>query len=691
MEVVFYVIVALLALALYALAIYLLLHVAAGLLPIGVAAAVCVVLYNYLRTIWSELVQGRGWQDSPTGSEPAYRQYYFRKAFYDYGQVVRRSWELNDKAARWMLAKGVWCFSGMKGWFLWPLGLSIFASTALGAVFAGAAYLVFGLVHLLIVAVLAVGAACAGLLLRAVESLRMIWQRIFFVCPNSMCYRKISLPIYVCPKCGAQHKRLVPGSYGIVFRICRCGTRLPTLYILGKSRMPSICPHEGCHRPLPARAGMMRNLHFPLVGGAAAGKTSFLMANMCELQQRAERNELRLTFTEQRFQRMFDKSRASFSRGMLLDKTAEDSPDAFTVNFTDGKGRRRLLYIYDAAGELFQRMDRMRTHEYYEYTHGILFLLDPFSIARVRVDFAGQLRSAGDHVKPSAEKPQDVYDRMITTLEELSRAKGGYRRIPLAVVITKADAFNLARQIETAGSRVHADGENGGGGHRPLDPESRAVRQWLMDYGEGNLVRNVEQNFKKFRYFHCSSLGRLPDGSTAPFNPEGVLDPLTWLLSQYRISVGGGGRTVPAPEEEDETTTPLKSSSVGAVHGKLVLALWLACVTTLLYAATASVLALKPWARFAVPVRPVATPVATPASTLVGRSATTTTDLNLRSGPGASYQKVGLAERSSRVRILQINAGNGWYEVEVTQHGRMKRDSKLADRGWINSKYLMLD
>lgn len=686
MIVVVYLILLLLVLALYALFIYMLLYVAAVLIPLGVAASICVTLYNYLRSMWSQLAKG-GWQDSPTGAEPAYKQYYFRKAFHDYRQVVLRSWESTVVAGKWVVNGGLWFFKGTKAWFLWLLGLSFFATAILGAVFAGAAYLVFGLIHLLIIAVLALVVACAGLLLRAVESLRMLWQRIFFACPNSMCYRKISLPIYVCPNCGAWHKRLIPGSYGVSFRVCRCGTRLPTLFLFGKNRVPAICPHEGCHRPLPARAGTARNLHFPLVGGPAAGKTSFLMANMCELQTRAERNELRLSFTEQKFKRMFDKSRVNFSRGVLLDKTADDSPDAFTVNFTDGDGRRGLLYIYDAAGELFQRVDRMRAHEHLEYTHGILFLVDPFSIESVRSRFASRLDAAGGSINPSAEKPQDVYDRMLTALNELS--KGRHRNVPLAIVITKADAFGLARHIETAGARAPA-AANGNGNHDALDAKSVAVRQWLMEHEEDNLVRSVERDFKKFRYFYCSSLGRLPDGTAAPFTPDGVIDPLTWLLSQYSISVGGDGRTAPAAEEEETSATPLKPSKVGGANGKLVLFLWLTCVAALLYAATALIMDLKPWGRLAPPPVALATPTPNPTSPLVGRIATAITDLNLRSGPDASYQKVGLAERSSRVRILQVNDSNGWYKVQVVQHGRAKSDPQSAEVGWINSKYLTL-
>ncbi|MFY9620492.1 MAG: serine/threonine protein kinase [Pyrinomonadaceae bacterium] len=65
------------------------------------------------------------------------------------------------------------------------------------------------------------------------------------------------------------------------------------------------------------------------------------------------------------------------------------------------------------------------------------------------------------------------------------------------------------------------------------------------------------------------------------------------------------------------------------------------------------------------------------------------TDLNIRSGPSASEQKIGLAERLSRVRVLSCNKSGTWCEIEVMQHGREKVDRNSSDRGWVNKKYLV--
>lgn len=74
---------------------------------------------------------------------------------------------------------------------------------------------------------------------------------------------------------------------------------------------------------------------------------------------------------------------------------------------------------------------------------------------------------------------------------------------------------------------------------------------------------------------------------------------------------------------------------------------------------------------------------------VVGREATTITDLNLRPDPSSFNDRIGLAEQGSRVRI--ISASNNWCEIEVLQHGREKYDPSSSDRGWVNKRYLRFE
>lgn len=697
MAAVIYLILILAAIALYLLYIYALFWLSFILFPLGCVALICVVLYNYIHTMWTELFLGTGWKDSPEGSEPAYRQYYFRKAYRDYELVVRKSWVPNRAAADWVVKTGTKLFTNGAGvWFTWPLGVTFFALAAAGAVAAAIAYFIFGIVHLVIVVTCAALAFSLALLLRFVEYVSMLWRRIFLVCPNAGCYKKISLPIYICPHCGAQHKRLIPGSYGIIRRQCKCGTKLPTLFLFGRNHLPSICPHKECGQPLSTTMGVVRNLHVPIVGGPAAGKTSFLMANMCELQQRADSGTLSLEFPEKKHQTLFEKSRQNFSRGILLDKTASDSPDAFLVNFKDGKGHEGLMYVYDAAGELYQRTDVLRRHTYYEYTHGILFLLDPFSLAQVQTDFALDLKAAEALIKPCEEQPQDVYARMIGTLREHSGMGNRFSSVPVAIVVTKADAFGLSRDIQSAAEEVTVISGNGNnrGSHRKNNPESQAVRTWLLSHGEGNLVRSIEHDFKDIDYFYCSALGRLPDGRVAPFKPQGVLDPLDWILKHYHVDLNGHGPVGILPSRASKPAKVFApSTSAHSINAMVVSALWLIASSVLMYSIVSWMVTAQPWSnsfRFNRSA-PRTTYVPPPVQPLVGRTGITSTDVNLREGVGSNYRKIGLAERSSRVRILSLSPDGSWYEIQIIQHGRAKADRTSSDRGWLNGKFVSLN
>jgi uncharacterized protein YgiM (DUF1202 family) len=79
-------------------------------------------------------------------------------------------------------------------------------------------------------------------------------------------------------------------------------------------------------------------------------------------------------------------------------------------------------------------------------------------------------------------------------------------------------------------------------------------------------------------------------------------------------------------------------------------------------------------------------PAANSGGLQVGREMKTTTNVNLRSGPSRTYNRIGEVESGSRVRILQVN-GN-WCEVEILQRGFPRRGEDSADQGWIDGTRL---
>jgi hypothetical protein len=69
-----------------------------------------------------------------------------------------------------------------------------------------------------------------------------------------------------------------------------------------------------------------------------------------------------------------------------------------------------------------------------------------------------------------------------------------------------------------------------------------------------------------------------------------------------------------------------------------------------------------------------------------GREMITTTNVNLRSGPGRSEGKIGEVESGSRVRVLRTDGG--WVEIEIVQRGYPRRDESGPPRGWIDGAFL---
>ncbi len=66
--------------------------------------------------------------------------------------------------------------------------------------------------------------------------------------------------------------------------------------------------------------------------------------------------------------------------------------------------------------------------------------------------------------------------------------------------------------------------------------------------------------------------------------------------------------------------------------------------------------------------------------------ATANTDVNLRSGPSASTDLVGLVTRNSRVRILKTQGS--WHQVEIISQGRERPDASSKNIGWLNGRFI---
>jgi len=60
---------------------------------------------------------------------------------------------------------------------------------------------------------------------------------------------------------------------------------------------------------------------------------------------------------------------------------------------------------------------------------------------------------------------------------------------------------------------------------------------------------------------------------------------------------------------------------------------------------------------------------------------TANTDVNLRIDGDAGSQIIGMVPKNSTVRI--VNSKDNWYEVDIIEYGRPKKNQTDADHGWV--------
>jgi hypothetical protein len=354
--------------------------------------------------------------------------------------------------------------------------------------------------------------------------------KIFYRCPA--CHIQMPIPVYVCPSCAHDHTRLWPSTYGVFHHTCNCGEVLAVVDFLGRTKLTQKCP--SCNEPFNTDIGRKVNIHIPVVGGPNSGKTNYIFqATKQFIEDYAPSHSTQVTFPDPKHQAEYEKNLQQLATGQVLTKTPELVPHAYNLSVTGGiKVLGRLIYLYDAAGEAYRSSEEAGQQlPYYKYIHGLIFIIDPFSIdyfAKANAHEIAKIRTA---IQPSTVNPEDSFSRMMVLLESCFGVKRGTKfDLPLTVVITKADALGLEAKIgRTAALKYMQDNPE-------IIFEAEAsnilVKEFLEEYGMGNLLRNIEGYFSNVRFYACSSLGRLPDNSREPYIPMGVADPLLWVLGK---------------------------------------------------------------------------------------------------------------------------------------------------------------
>lgn len=328
---------------------------------------------------------------------------------------------------------------------------------------------------------------------------------LFNLCKH--CHRRVGLPLYKCPVCGAEHGHLISSvRFGPFFRRCSCGAYLPASRFFGRNRLEACCPHGDCGLPLLSQDSVPVTI--AVIGGSNVGKSQFIM-DMIFLLIKKVLPALRRScvVVDEDIAKVNGLVRA-FETGCPPQITQVRAIEAICIEMKAASWAfPKRLYLYDPPGESFKETRLISSHRYYEYMMGSVLIVDPFTLSAVKMEYAR--RGIGPQTPVGAMSPEDSLGRWLISVErDFPKIVG---RSACAVVINKTDEPSFRGLLGLSSGASDAE-----------------CRAFLKRCECANFISTVERSFLKCRFFAVASVGE--GGNGRPFAPEGVCDVIKWLL-----------------------------------------------------------------------------------------------------------------------------------------------------------------
>lgn len=377
-------------------------------------------------------------------------------------------------------------------------------------------------------------------IVKGVDILMLKLRRVSLVCDN--CHSRYTLPVYICPSCGAKHPQLVPGRYGALHHTCDCGAKLASSLLVAKNPrrdLDAICPNCWISgRESNVQGSGSRTILIPVVGGESAGKSALITAYAKDIiDTKAPAKGLTCEFYNDEKKLKYEAMSSNYDQG-VVDKTATvtDSDMSSATSFSfylagPTLNPKRLIQLYDIAGETFVSNDEHEQQRQYEHCDGLVLVIDPLSLPQAEAQFGHELAS-GDRSAISSARLEDVMSALSNNLRETTKLnRKGQLDTPLAVVLSKVDeAPVLETRLGTgAADRLKAvDAEKFANSYDAMD---FLCRQFLVDMDMADVVDIIEQDFKNSRFFAVSAIGHMAGDGTG-FQPKNVDLVMDWIMSQ---------------------------------------------------------------------------------------------------------------------------------------------------------------
>jgi GTPase SAR1 family protein len=338
-----------------------------------------------------------------------------------------------------------------------------------------------------------------------IDHLLLMFKSIQSRCPK--CKRISIVPVFSCPDCGLEHKKLTPGPYGIFKRKCKCGKFLATTYFNGRSEYKASCPF--CDSELAASNAQQYGIQ--LVGGVSTGKTTFLAAFWHEYKERLKTtNRISATVVPET---AFADLEQWFKSGDSS-ATSETNANMYSIIHKYDNKIPVQVTIYDIAGEAFTSLANDLQQQQFKYCESIVFVIDPTA------------------------KPVRASETITGFITEFEGLKGSHSvkmsDMPVAVIITKSDLYRTdiglprIKMIFDTNAGQYANAK----GNTSMELVRNGVCQnFLRTNGFENALNLIDAAFNKVQYYPVSAMGH-PSAHGKQYEPWGVLEPIGWLMRQ---------------------------------------------------------------------------------------------------------------------------------------------------------------
>ena len=473
----------------------------------------------------NEKINLREW-DWEEDDEPARRSYFFGPGYAQLVSTFNQSFENNRKTVEWF--KDV--TEEHVSWIDWDdYKETMETILAYAFRFAGAASIrMFGAaftvgaawIHSIIITAARVCIYMVYSIVWLIDIVYLAVGQIRSICPN--CKERFIVPFFVCPRCGIVHKHLTPGPYGIFYHTCKCGMRLPSTFMNGRSALESHCPF--CNTKLASSDTIPFILQ--MAGGTSVGKTVYIAALYHWFAQSLKnRSEIRWEIPKD-FIPYFQELERYYEGAVSENSVCENSQLYPMIISTENK-KKYMLSVFDIAGEMFDESisENVIQQKHFRYCNGFLLILDPF--CRGSSLEASDMEEKGFYSEMTFE---EVVNAFINYLLEITRTSVGTKiRTPLSVIIAKCDVEEIsARLSEDAVTKLMS--AEGNKKMNRDEARDQICREFICDIGFFNEVEILEQNFSSIHYFPVSAMGHKQDGTE--FKPYGVVKPVKWIMEK---------------------------------------------------------------------------------------------------------------------------------------------------------------